>query len=68
MMDEVGEEENNVFEIFEGSLTEEEILSFAKCLGMHPVGDKDLLWFAEESRWFISRVLRLWCSWMGSDC
>jgi hypothetical protein len=37
------------FDLFTGQLTDEDIVAFAQMLGMHPIRDKELLWFAEES-------------------
>jgi len=41
------------YEEFLGPLTEEEIKAFALQIGMHPIRDKELLWFAEQS-WLLS--------------
>ena len=55
------EDEQQEFELFEGDLTEEDIVGFAKMLGMHPIRDKELLWFAEESNSrLLTRISRLW--------
>lgn len=37
------------FDLFTGPLSQEDIVQFAQLLGMHPIRDKELLWFAEES-------------------
>ena len=52
-----GEEENGMeFDIYSGKPSDEEVIEFAKVLGMHPIRDKALLWFAEQSSDFIIRV------------
>lgn len=49
-MDQFSEEgEDLEFEMFVGPLSEENIIAFAQILGMHPIRDKELLWFAEDS-------------------
>lgn len=45
-------DENLEFDLFTGQLSEEDIIAFAQLLGMHPIRDKELLWFAEESELF----------------
>lgn len=50
-MDYEGEEEGaKEFFIFETDPTEEEILFFAKKLGMHPIRDKKYLYLAREGK------------------
>lgn len=48
-MDAHGESEEMAFELVTGPLSHEDVVAFAQFLGMHPIRDKELLWFAEES-------------------
>lgn len=48
-MEQFEEEDEMEFELFTGPLSHEDIIAFAQVLGMHPIRDKELLWFAEQS-------------------
>jgi hypothetical protein len=52
----------NQFEEFSGELDMSYIKEFAVILGMHPIRDQRLLWWAEDSRKsvFMLRIQRYW--------
>lgn len=56
----------NQFEEFSGDLDINYVKEFAVLLGMHPIRDQRLLWWAEESSTrFIVRIQRLRPSWLA---
>lgn len=63
-----GTEESHQFHLFEDEPTEEEIIFFAKKMGMHPIRDKKYLYLAREGEMITNCRIAESIAWWLASC